>query len=323
MKTVVLGGGGYLGRPLVRLLREHVDTVSASQHRGEGVDEQIDLRRPDEVYRLLGRVRPDVVVLTAYLLQQATGADPMRAVETNILGVTSVFQAAAEFGLRRVVFASSGAVHGSSADFQTQALDELAPCVPSTLYGKMKAFNESIAEHYNARLGTEIVSYRISGPYGRGKSYERFGGEIPYDTVVAAARDKTRDKTQDKVGDKASARIVLPWSADAQFRFIHIDDAAASFVPLVLADRLKHRVYNAPGFTVSVRQLADAAKSISNLDCEFTEPGRPLKFVRWDATRYEEEFGFRPLPMADWMQQEISGAAGRDVTKRESRERKS
>src|SRR5258707_9570134 len=208
MKVVVVGGGGYLGRPLARLLRGHADTVSASHHRGEDVDEQIDLRRPEEIYRLLGRVRPDVVVLTAYLLERATAADPMRAVETNILGVTNVFQAAVDLGLRRVVFASSGAVHGSTADFQAQAFDELTPCRPATLYGKMKVFNESIAEHYNAHFGTDIVSYRISGPYGRSKSYERFGGGIPYDTVVPAARDKDR--------------IVLPWSAHAQFRFIHL-----------------------------------------------------------------------------------------------------
>ena len=308
MKAVLIGGGGYLGRPLVRLLRGHAGTVSAGHHRGEDVDEQIDLRRPEEIYRLLGRVRPDVVVLTAYLLERVTAADPMRAVETNILGVTNVFQAAVDLGLRRVVFASSGAVHGSTEDFQARAFDELTPCRPTTLYGKMKVFNESVAEHYNAHFGTEIVSYRISGPYGRGKSYERFGGEIPYDTVVAAARAKAREEAREEAGDQARAQapVVLPWSADAQFRFIHVDDAAASFLPLVLTDRLKHRVYNAPGFTVSVRQLAEAAKSIGNLDCEFTEPGRPVKLVRWDSTRYEEEFDFRPLPMANWMRQEIN-----------------
>jgi len=46
MKVVVVGGGGYLGRPLARLLREHAETVSASRHRGKDVDEQLDLRRP-------------------------------------------------------------------------------------------------------------------------------------------------------------------------------------------------------------------------------------------------------------------------------------
>jgi UDP-glucose 4-epimerase len=291
MKVVVVGGGGYLGRPLAALLRAHADTLSVSQRSGDGVDEQIDIRRPEEVFGLLKRARPDVVVVTAYLLQQAVDADPMRAVETNILGIASIFQAAADLGVRRVVFASSGAVHGSGADFEREAFDELAPCRPSTLYGKMKLFNESMADHYNAHFGTEIVSYRISGPYGRGKSYARFGGEIPYDTVVAAARDQ--------------ARVVLPWSADARFRFIHVEDAAASFLPLILSERVEHRLYNAPGCTVSVGELAQAAQSISGLDVEFTEPGRPVKFVRWDSTRYEDEFGFHPRPMASWMEEEI------------------
>lgn len=292
MKVVVLGGAGYLGRPLVRLLRGHVDTVSASRGPGDGVDEQVDVRRPAEIYRLLARVNPDVVVLTAYMLERAVDSDPMGAVETNIFGVTNAFQAAADLEVRRVIFVSSGAVHGSGADFEARALDELEPCRPTTLYGKMKVFNESIAEHYNSRLGTEIVSYRISGPYGQSKPYERFGGEIPYDTVVEAASEKDR--------------VVLPWSADARFRFIHVEDAAASFLPLVLSDSLKHRVYNAPGFTVTVRDLAETATSISGLACEFTEPGRPVKFVRWDTTRYEGEFDFRARPMADWMQQEVS-----------------
>src|SRR5260370_30568396 len=84
MKVVVVGGGGYLGRPLATLLRGHADTVSASHHRGEDVDEQIDLRRPQEIYRLLGRVRPDLVLLAAYLLGRATAPDPVGAGETHI-----------------------------------------------------------------------------------------------------------------------------------------------------------------------------------------------------------------------------------------------
>jgi len=291
MKVVVLGGAGYLGRPLVRMLRELADTVSVSRSTGDGVDEPTDMRRADEVRDLLTRHRPDVVVVTAYLLDRASRADPVRAVETNVLGMTNVFQIAAELGLRRVVFASSGAVHGVAADFENCALDESVPCRPTTLYGRMKLFDEWMAEHYNARFGTEIVSYRISGPYGLGKSYARFGGEIPYDTVVTAAGGR--------------GRVVLPWSSDARFRFIHVEDAAASFLPIILADSAAHRVYNAPGFTVSVGELAETARSICGLDFGFTEPGRPVPFVQWDASRYEQEFDFRPRPMAGWMQQEI------------------
>jgi UDP-glucose 4-epimerase len=290
VKVVVIGGAGYIGRPLVRMLRERADVVSASRHDGEGVDQRADMTRPEDVRRLLTSSRPDVVVVTAYVLERASNEDPLRAVQTNVMGMTNVFDAAADLGVRRVVFASSGAVHGSDADFERQAFDELTPCEPKTLYGRMKVFNEWLAEHYNAHSGTEIVSYRVSGPYGRGKSHQRFGGEIPYDTVVAAARGRER--------------IVLPWSAAARFRFIHVEDAAASFLPVVLTDSLQHRVYNAPGYTVSVRELAEAARSVCGLECEFTEPGRPVKLVRWDASRYEAEFGFRPRPMADWMREE-------------------
>jgi UDP-glucose 4-epimerase len=297
MKVLVIGGAGYIGRPLVQMLRERVDTVSVGHHVGAGVDEMVDMRHAGDVYRLFARTRPDVVVVTAYMLDRASNADPLRAVQTNVLGMTNVFQAAADLGVRRVVFASSGAVHGGTNDVQDRPMDESADCRPTTLYGRMKLFDEWIAEHYNATFGSEIVSYRISGPYGWGRSVDRQGGEIPYDTVVAAAGQRTD--------------LELPWSASTRFRFIHVADAAASFLPLILSGSLQHRVYNSPGFSTSVGEVASAATSICGLQCSFTEPGRPIKLVSWDTTRYEAEFAFRPRPMAEWLREEIGTAIAR------------
>jgi nucleoside-diphosphate-sugar epimerase len=298
MKVLVIGGAGYIGRPLVRLLRERVDTLSVGHRNGPDVDEQVDLRHAGDVYQVLARARPTVVVVTAYLLARASNADPHRAVETNVLGLTNVFQAASDLGVRRIVFASSGAVHGGTDDVQCDPMDETMECRPTTLYGRMKLFNEWIAEHYNANFGSEIVSYRVSGPYGWGRSFGRQGGEIPFDTVVAAAAREPREQG-----------IVLPWSASSRFRFIHVADAAASFLPLILSDTLRHRVYNSPGFTTSVGELADAATSICGLECTFTDPGRPVKLVSWDTTRYDSEFKFRPRPMVEWLREEVGSGA--------------
>ena len=292
MKVLVIGGAGYIGRPLVRLLRERVDTVAIG-HSGGDVDAHLDMRHGADVYRLLLQSRPDVVVVTAYLLDRASRSDPLRAVETNVLGLTNIFQVAADLGVPRVVFASSGSVHGRSEDFAHGPLDESGECRPTTLYGKMKLFNEWMAEHYNETTSTEIVSYRVSGPAGWTKPHDRQGGEMPYDTIVGAA--------------KTQRQLVLPWSANTRLRFIHVADAAESFLPLILADTVKHRTYNSPGFTVSVHDIAEAARSIAGLECEFADPGRPVKFVWWDAARYEDEFNFRPRPMAWWMHEEIGG----------------
>ncbi len=298
MKVLLIGGAGYIGRPLVELLRERADTVSADIRPGPGVDETLDMRDPGEVYRLFLKTKPDVAVVTAYMLSRAAAADPMRAVQTNILGMTNVFQTASDLGIRRVVFASSGSIYGRSVDFPQQPINETVECHPSMLYARMKRINEWLAEHYNANFGTEIVSYRISGPHGRGKAT---GGQTPYDTVVTAVLD----------GQK---RIVLPWTPDTMFRFIQIQDAAASFLPVILADSVKHRVYSAPGFAISIRELAETAKSVAQLECDFAEPGRTIEFVaRIDSSRYEEEFSFRPRPMADWMREDVGMAAAATV----------
>jgi UDP-glucose 4-epimerase len=288
MRALVIGAGGYVGRPLVDALRPHVETVAAGRRVGPGVDE----RDRAEVAGVLRRIRPDVIVATAYLLDRACDAEPHRAVETNVLGMANLFEEARDAGVRRVVFASSGAVHGGRDGVADHPIAETEECHPATLYGRMKVFDEWLAAHYNERFGTEIVSFRISGPYGWSKPLERFGGEMPYDVVVAAA--------------SRGEPVELPWSRDARFRFIHVADAGASFVPLVLADSLEHRVYNAPGFTVSVGELADAASAIAPFDCTFDEPGRPIKFVWWDTGRYEAEFQFRPRPLAAWLADEIA-----------------
>jgi nucleoside-diphosphate-sugar epimerase len=304
MKVMVIGGSGYLGRPIVRRLREQVDTISIGHHPGDGIDEHIEMSRGEDVNRLFRQAAPDVVVVTAYRLHHSTNADPVRAVETNLLGVTHIFQAAADFGVRRVILAGSGTVQGEASGRPGQLPDESTPARPTSLYGRMKLFNEWLAEHYNDTFGTEIVSYRISGPYGNRKSVGTTGGEIPFDTVVAAAANQTH--------------VVLPWAADTRFRFIHVEDAACSFLPLILAPRLEHRIYNSPGFVVSVRELADAARAVSGLVAEFTDPGRPVPLVEWNSTRYEREFEFRPRPLQEWLPQEIAElratAAGEAVT---------
>jgi UDP-glucose 4-epimerase len=309
MRVLVIGGAGYIGARLVSELRERgVDTVSADLRRGDGIDDELDMRSAGELYRLLVRRRPDIVVVTAYMLSRPSVANPLRAVETNVLGLTHVFQAAADFGLQRVVFTAAGAIYGHNSDFPNQPVDETVHCRPRSLYGKMKQFNEWMAEHYNNTAGTEIVSLRISGPHGvvgphgTGKNTggASTGGNSPYDLVVASAG--------------TMSHLTLPWAPKTLFRFIHVEDAAAAFIPILLAPKLEHRVYNAPGFAISMTELAATAEPICNFTVDWTDPGQSIDYVaRIDSTRYEHEFGFRPRPMADWMREEVASklAAGR------------
>jgi nucleoside-diphosphate-sugar epimerase len=89
----------------------------------------------------------------------------------NIVGTRNIFEAAREFRVPRLVFASSnhvtGAYEGIEPDLylHTQAeplkISVTDPIRPDSEYGVSKAFGEAIARYYCARWGVEAICLRI------------------------------------------------------------------------------------------------------------------------------------------------------------------
>jgi NAD+ dependent glucose-6-phosphate dehydrogenase len=98
-------------------------------------------------------------------------ADWDSVLNDNIVGTRNVFEAAMEFGVRRVVFASSNHVTGAYEGFEPhQRLHEEHeprlitigdPIRPDGYYGVSKAFGEALARYFCARWGIEFVCLRI------------------------------------------------------------------------------------------------------------------------------------------------------------------
>jgi len=89
----------------------------------------------------------------------------------NIIGVRNIFEAAREFQVRRVIFASSNHVTGAYEGFEpnlhlhTQPeppkISPHDPIRPDSDYGVSKAFGEAVARYYCARWGIEAICLRI------------------------------------------------------------------------------------------------------------------------------------------------------------------
>jgi len=89
----------------------------------------------------------------------------------NIIGTRNVFEAAREFRVRRVIFASSNHVTGAYEGFEpnlhlhTQPeppkISTQDPIRPDSDYGVSKAFGEAVARYYCARWGIEAICLRI------------------------------------------------------------------------------------------------------------------------------------------------------------------
>jgi nucleoside-diphosphate-sugar epimerase len=127
----------------------------------------------------LEAIRPAFVGIDAvvHLAALADGSAPLDAVlRNNVVGTYNVFEAARQAGVRRIVFASSGAtVSGWEREMPYRALvagqyDAVStwpmithetPVRPVGLYGASKMWGEALARHYADAHGISTICLRI------------------------------------------------------------------------------------------------------------------------------------------------------------------
>lgn len=82
------------------------------------------------------------------------------AIHNNINGTLNLFQACAERGVKRLVFASSNWVHGGYR-FSDEVLTPSLPAYPVNAYGSAKLFGELAGKHFSKHHGLSVICLRI------------------------------------------------------------------------------------------------------------------------------------------------------------------
>jgi UDP-glucose 4-epimerase len=177
MTTLVIGGAGYIGSHVVRLLLEkgeHVvvidDLSTGFRHRTKGADlVELDVTAPDAVdkiaFHLTSSGADSVIHFAAHKQVGESVANPEMYWHDNVGGLANVLAGCAKAGVRDIVFSSSAAVYGvPDVDLVTE---DLAP-QPINPYGETKFVGEWMLADAERAHDMRTVALRYFNVAGAG-----------------------------------------------------------------------------------------------------------------------------------------------------------
>ncbi|WP_374680487.1 UDP-glucose 4-epimerase GalE [Hydrocarboniphaga effusa] len=306
MKALVVGGAGYIGSHMVRMLSRAGHQVAVMDNFSTGHAEAIegyrlyrgDLLAPADIDRALADYRPDLVMhFAARSMVAESMAEPMLYHHNNAFGVLNLLDSMRRHDVSRLMFSSTAAVYGVPIK---RRIEEDHPTAPINPYGWSKLFAEHMIHDHCRAYGLRAVVLRYFNAAGADESGEIGESHVPETHLIPSILRAAAGAEQPTVklfGNDYDTR-----DGYAVRDFIHVTDlceahllAAQALSRTDLPDYQLYNLGNGQGF--SVLEVLNAAQEIIGRKVE-TEicarrPGDPPVLVA-DASRARAVLGWAP-----------------------------
>jgi UDP-glucuronate 4-epimerase len=181
--VLITGGAGFIGSHLLERLVEkgrrvvcldnfddyYPATVKRGNLEGALLSQRVrlveaDIRDQGALRAVLTKEEPQVIVhLAARPGVRPSLLDPELYLDVNVRGTLNLLAMAREFGVPRVVFASSSSVYGL---VEGMAREDCTSCHPLSPYGASKVAAEALCSAYAQTGGPSVVALRLFTVYG-------------------------------------------------------------------------------------------------------------------------------------------------------------
>ena len=238
MRVLVTGANGFLGRSLIRLLKDTPISINALDISFED--------NYDEVNYFRGSILDNDLVLTAsfkcdFIVHYAAIADieyssnnPLNTFNVNILGTTIILESAKINNISHIFFSSTLYVSGSKGSF----------------YRISKQTCEEIFEYYYLNFGITSTIMRLGSLYGPNSNDFNFINQ----SILSALKNKV---------------IIRYGSGDELREYIHVDDINKFVINLMIKGDFKFQKLVISGTEkLKVCEILNMIKEIFNGDIE-------------------------------------------------------
>jgi UDP-glucose 4-epimerase len=220
----------------------------------------------------------DYVIHFAAVSINKSQSDPYESMEINTIGEHNVFAAAADLGVKRLVFASSASVYGEPEKLPMHEDDRLQPMTP---YCISKRTGEDLLGYYERTKGLSWIALRFFNVYGEGQKTTAY-----YTSVINHFVNRL----------KSGQPPVIDGEGKQSMDFIHVRDIARATVLALESERANMPINVGTGIDTTVARLAEILIDAVGVDVKPEFKPRDVLASRRaaDITRAREVLGFEP-----------------------------
>lgn len=303
MNILVVGGAGYIGSHMVKLLTRSGHEVTTLDNLSTGHADAVkygelvvgDMADAPLLEHLFQTHKFDAVMhFAASSLVGESMTDPSKYYRNNVSNTLNLLDVMVRSGVLNFIFSSTAATFGEPV---TTPIDESHPQQPINPYGRSKLMVEHILEDYDRAYGLKSTCLRYFNAAGAdpdGEIGERHNPETHLVPLILQAASGRRDAitvfgTDYDTNDGTCIRD-----------YIHVNDLCEAH-RLGLLHMMKtglsarYNLGNGSGF--SVKQVIDMASEQSGKDIQVKygerRPGDPARLVA-DATAARQQLNWTP-----------------------------